>query len=138
MVKLTKEEKDFIECVKPILTTFLEMCKNEGIEPGAGSYVLSETNNVYHGVPFGVARWIHGEENAIGTMVTEEGISSKFRIILIVGSPKEIIVPCGLCREAISRYGTKKATVLCANLSLSKIKKFTISELYPHPYQGDL
>jgi len=99
---------------------------------------LSGKNKIYHGVPFGVARWIHGEENAIGTLVTEEGTKSKFKIILIVGSPKEIIMPCGMCREAINRYGTKNATILCANLSLSKIKKFTISELYPHPYQGEI
>jgi len=138
MAKMTKKEKEFVERVKPMLKKFLQLCKKEGIEPGAGSYVLSEKNNVYHGVPFGVARWIHGEENAIGTMVTEEGINSKFRIIVIVGSPKEMIMPCGMCREAISRYGTKNATVLCANLSLSKIKKFTISELYPHPYRSDL
>ena len=136
MTKLTKEEKDFIERVKPLLKKFLQMCKKEGIEPGAGSYVLSEKDNIYHGVPFGVARWIHGEENAIGTMVTEEGENSKFIIILIVGSPEEIIMPCGMCREAINRYGVKNATVLCANLSLSKIKKFTISELHPYPYEA--
>lgn len=59
--------------MRPILKEFLQMCEREGIEPGAGSYVLSKKNNIYHGVPFGVARWIHGEENAIGTMVTEEG-----------------------------------------------------------------
>ena len=37
MAKLTDEEKEFIERVKPVLKRFLEMCKKEGIEPGAGS-----------------------------------------------------------------------------------------------------
>jgi cytidine deaminase len=134
MTKLTKEEKEFIEHAKPLLKKFLAMCKKEGIEVGAGSYVLSEKNKIYHGVPFETARCIHGEENAIGTMVTEEGIKSKFRIILIVGSSKEIIMPCGMCREAINRYGTKNVTILCTNLSLSEIEKFTLPELYPHPY----
>jgi cytidine deaminase len=134
MTKLTKEEKEFIERVKPLLKKFLLICKKQGIEPGAGSYVLSEKNNIYHGVPFDVARCIHGEENAIGTMITEEGTKSKFKTILITGSPKEIIMPCGMCREAINRYGTKNATILCANLSLSKTEKFKIPELYPHPY----
>lgn len=137
MAKLNKEEKEFMERVKPLLREFLKMLEREGIEPGAGTYVLSQNNNVYHGIPFEAATCIHGEENAIGAMVTEEGIKSKFKIILIVGSPKSIIMPCGKCREAISRYGLKKATVLCANLSLSKIEKFTISELYPLPYQGE-
>lgn len=138
MTELTIEENEFIERVKPLLKKFLKMCKGEGIEPGAGSYVLSVKNNIYHGVPFDVARCIHGEENAIGSLATEEGKNSKFKIILIVGSPREIIMPCGMCREAINRYGDRNATVLCANLSLSKIKRFTIPELYPHPYQDEL
>jgi len=137
MIELAKHEKEFIERVGYLLKKFLQMCQREGIEPGAGSYVLSKKNNIYHGVPFEVARSIHGEENAIGAMATEEGINAKFKIILIVGSSKEIIMPCGMRREAINRYGTKNATVLCANLSLSKIWKFTISELYPDPYQNE-
>ena len=60
-----------------MLKRFLELCEREGIEPGAGSYILSEKDNIYHGVPFEAARSIHGEKNAIGTMVTEEGINSK-------------------------------------------------------------
>ena len=136
MTELTGDEREFLECVKPLLNRFLQMCEEEGIEPGAGSYVLSEKGNIYHGVPFGVARWIHGEENAIGTLVTEEGVNSKFKIILIVGSPEEITVPCGMCREAINRYGVRDATVLCANLSLNKMEKFTISEIYPYPYKN--
>lgn len=111
------------------------MCKEEGIEPGAGSYVLSEKNNIYHGVPFEVARWTHGEENAIGTMLTEEGENSRFRIILVVGSPREMIMPCGMCREAIKPYGIGNTTILCADLGLSKVRKFTIDELYPYPYE---
>jgi len=133
MTKLTKEEKDFIERVKPLLKKSLQMGKE------VGSYVLSENDNIYHGVPFDSGiRGIHGEENAIGTMLTEEGQNSKFKIILVAGSQKEIIMPCGMCREAIKRYGVENATVLCANLSLSKIKKFTISELYPYPYEDEV
>lgn len=138
MVVLIDEEEEFIERVKPLLQKFLQICEREGTEPGAGSYVLSVENNIYHGVPYCVARWIHGEENAIGNMVTEEGKDSRFKTILIIGSPKEIIMPCGICREAIYRYGVENAIVLCANLSFSKIERYTISELYPHPYEDGL
>lgn len=123
MAKLTKEEKEFIKRVK------------ERKETKGGSYVLSKRNNIYHGIPFGVSRWIHGEENAIGAMVTKEGLNSKFKIVLIVGYPKRMVMPCGMCRVAIHKYGTKNSSVLCSNKSLSKIKKFKISELYPHPYE---
>ncbi len=136
MTKLTKEEQEFVERVKPLLRRFLQLCGKEGIEPGAGSYVLSERNNIYHGVPLSTARDIHGEENAIGAMVTEEGIKSKLKVILIVGEPQQPIMPCGMCRVAIERYGVRNAVILCSDQSLSKIEKFTISELYPHPYKG--
>lgn len=135
MINLTIEEKDFIERVRPLLKAYLELCEEKGIDPGAGSYVLSESNNIYHGVPFVVARGIHGEENAIGTMLTEEGITSKLKMILIVGSPEEPILPCGMCRVAIWRYSMNDTTVLCADQSFIKIEKYTISELYPYAYK---
>jgi cytidine deaminase len=134
MAKLTKEELEFVERVRPLLEEFLRLCKKRGIEPGAGSYVLSERNNIYHGVPFSVARDIHGEENAIGAMASEEGTESRLKIVMAIGEPEEPLMPCGMCRVAIQRYGVKDATILCCNQSLSKIRKFSISELYPHPY----
>lgn len=121
MNKLTKEEKAFLENVKKL--TYRK----------GGSFILSTKNKIYHGVPFDAAVSIHGEENAIGTMVTEEGKSAKFTIILIIGSPKETIMPCGRCRVAIKRYGTSNVTILCSTKSLTKIEKYTISELYPIP-----
>lgn len=133
MHRLTEREADFVDRVKPRLKRFLELCEEKGIEPGAGSYVLSDSNNIYHGVPFSVAREIHGEENAIGNMVSEEGINAKLSMLLVVGGPSEIIPPCGMCRVAIERYATKNPTILCSHLDLSKIEKFTIRELYPHP-----
>lgn len=135
MTELTEDEKEFVERVKPLVKKHLEMCKREGTELEEGSYVLSERGNIYHGVPFECAKGVHGEENAIGTMLTEEGLKSRLKIVLIVGG-RNPVMPCGACRVTIHRYGVKDATVLCSNLSLSEIKKFTILELYPHPYQG--
>lgn len=138
MVDLTEEEIAFIEKVKPRLENYLRLLKKKRVEPGAGSYVLSLDGNVYHGVPFSAARTIHGEENAIGTMLTEESVKARFRIILVVGGPQEMIMPCGMCRVAINRYGVEGASVLCSNLHLSEFRKFSISELYPYPYEGEI
>ena len=106
MTELNSEEKQFIERVKPLIKEVSEKSKE------VGSYVLSTTDNIYHGVPLEHIRWVHGEENAIGTMITEEGKEAKLKIILVVGSPNDIIMPCGICREAIKRYGVKNASVL--------------------------
>lgn len=122
MTKLTEQEKEFIEAVK-------KMDYNKG-----GSFVISTKNNIYHGIPFETPRGcIHGEENAIGTMVTAEGLRSRFKIILVVGSPEEIIMPCGICREAIRKYGIKDVVILCSTKDLTKIEKFTLHELLPLP-----
>jgi len=53
-------------------------------------------------------------------MLTEEGEDARFKTILIVGSENEIIMPCGRCRVAIKRYGTKDVSILCADKSLKK------------------
>jgi cytidine deaminase len=121
MNELTKKEREFLESVKKL-----------NYKKG-GSFILFGKNKIYHGVPFEAAVCIHGEENAIGTMITEEGKRARFKTILIVGSPKETIMPCGRCRVAIKRYGTSNVTILCSTKSLTKIEKYTISELYPIP-----
>ncbi len=120
--KLSEEEKEFLGKIK----------KSDRHKRG-GSFVLSERGNIYHGIPFEAGVCVHGEENAIGTMLTEEGEDARFKMILIVGSENEIIMPCGRCRVAIKRYGTKDVSILCADKSLRKIEKFSIDELYPHP-----
>ena len=129
MTELNDSEMSFVERLKPLVNSYLEMSRE------VGSYVLSENDSIHHGVPFDTGiREIHGEENAVGTMLTEEGKNTRFRIILIVGSPSDIVMPCELCREVIRRYGAENAIVPCSNQSFTKVKRFTIPELYPHPY----
>lgn len=121
MNALTDEEREFLENVKKL-----------NYRKG-GSFILSRKGNIYYGVPFEAAVCIHGEENAIGAMITEEGERARFKIILIIGSPKETIMPCGRCRVAIKRYETSNVTILCSTKSLTRIEKYTISQLYPIP-----
>lgn len=133
----TEEEMEFVERMRPKVEEFLRTRTETDIDNGVGSFVLSEVGNIYHGVPFGAARWIHGEENAIGSMVSGEGVDARIRTILIVGGSDEVCLPCGMCRIAIYRYGTEDTAILGSNLSLSKVERFTISELYPHPWKGE-
>ncbi|MCK5347013.1 MAG: hypothetical protein KAR20_26570, partial [Candidatus Heimdallarchaeota archaeon] len=102
--------------------------------PNPGTFILSKRNNYYHGIAFDTARCIHGEENAIGTMLTEEGMDAKIKIILVIGPDEKICLPCGSCRMAIHKYSDNDVIILCSNLSLAKVEKHTISELYPNPY----
>ena len=68
-------------------------------------------------------------------MVTKEGIEGRIKIILIVGG--DVTLPCGMCRVGIFRYGNEETSILCGNLSLSKVKKFSIEELYPYGFSPD-
>ena len=38
---------------------------------------------------------------------------------------------------AIYRHSTERTSVLCGNLSLTDVRRFTISELYLHPWRGE-
>lgn len=137
MTELTQEETEFIERIRPRVKEFLETRSERDIDIGVGAFILSEKGGVYHGVPFIGPRVVHAEENAIGSMVTEEGVVARIRMITIVGGGESICMPCGMCRVAIYRYSIEKTAILPANLSLSKVEKFTISELYPYPYKEE-
>jgi cytidine deaminase len=136
MTELNEEERRFVDSVRDVVTEFLETRTEEDIDNGIGSFVLSNSGSVYHGVPVGAARWTHGEENAIGNMVTKEGVSSRIDMILIVGGDEDICMPCGICRTWIYKFGTEDTSILAGNQKLTKVEKFTISQLYPHPYMG--
>lgn len=49
--------------------TFVESVKKTAVRKG-GSFVLSSEGNIDHGIPYDTTRWIHGEESAIGAMVS--------------------------------------------------------------------
>ena len=134
-MKLTKEELGVLTYAREVLAKHLHQCRKLKINPNPGSFVLSTKGKIYHGIALDTGiRTVHGEENAIGTMCTEESEKSRIKVILIISGTDEISMPCGICRCVIYSYKTKKTSILCANLSLSKVKKFTISELYPYPY----
>ncbi len=137
MSELAVEEIEFVEQTKPKVKEFLETRTERDIDIGVGAFIKSEKGDVYHGVPFPGARMIHAEENAIGSMVTAEGVDARIRMITIVGGGENICMPCGMCRVAIYRYSTENTAILPANLTLSEVEKFTITELYPYPYRSE-
>jgi cytidine deaminase len=124
MVQLTSEEQSFIERVKQI--------KYPSREQHCRVFILSDKNEIYQGTAFEALNWIHAEQVAIGSMLTLEP-KSKFKLMLILGEPN-IVMPCGMCRAAIFRYGVLSAPILCSNRSITKVERYSISELYPNPY----
>ncbi len=69
-------------------------------------------------------------------MCTEEGLTAKVKTLLIMGCSDETVnMPCGSCRQAIYGLALGDPVILCGNLSLSKMKKYRLSELLPHPWE---
>ncbi len=56
----------------------------------------------------------------------------------VVGMPDLVLQKAsGGGGVAIHRHSTERTSVLCGNLSLTDVRRFTIPELYPHPWRGE-
>jgi cytidine deaminase len=100
---------------------------------GVGSALLTKKGNIYTGicidVPCGIG--FCAEHAAIAEMLKNG--ESEIKEIIAVTSKKEILPPCGRCRELISQID-KKNKYTIVHLSTSKRK--TIKVLLPEPYEA--
>ncbi len=138
MARLTKDEQRLIDFARKTLDKHIVIFPDDGT-PNPGAFVISDKGNIYHGVAFdGISAGmlsVHAEIVAIATMCTEEGLNAKVKTLLIMGgSDDRPNIPCGSCRHAIYVTGCEDPVILGANLSLTKIKKYKLSELYPLAY----
>jgi cytidine deaminase len=138
MEEFTKDEQRLVDFAKQILEKHIVINPDDGM-PNPGAFVISERGNIYHGVAFdGISDGmlpVHAEVVAIATMCTEEGLNAKVKTLLIMaGSDDRPNIPCGACRHTIYVTGSEDPVVLGGNLSLTKIRKYRLSELYPYAY----
>lgn len=82
-----------------------------------GAAILSENNKIYvccnvenGAYPSGTC----AEQGAISAMIA--GGCRKIKEILIIGDSKNLVSPCGACRQRISEFSTKDTIVHIANL----------------------
>jgi cytidine deaminase len=82
---------------------------------------------------------ICAERVAIGNMATK-GYKKILMMAVIakpsVGVRKNIISPCGMCRQAIIKYGNK-IPVIMANTAMDQIEIWDIDELLPLSFSED-
>ncbi len=118
-----------------------------------GAAVLSENGNVYFGCNVercSYTQTTHAEQNAIDTMIANEG-PTKIRMLAVVGAPQseKIIVSslsssprpndkaaiCGQCLQIIWENCFDDASVeILVLLGSDKIAKLTIGDLLPMPF----
>lgn len=82
------------------------------IEAGSvGAALLTERGNIYTGICIDTACSLGmcAERNAIGTMLTQG--EERIQKIVAVSSNGSIVLPCGVCREAMMQLGSWTADI---------------------------
>jgi cytidine deaminase len=96
-----------------------------------GASILSENNKIYTCCNVENGAYPSGtcaEQGAISAMIA--GGCKQIKEILIIGDSKNLVSPCGACRQRISEFSTNETIVHIANLNgIQKTSKF--SELLP-------
>lgn len=148
-IKLTPSEKRLINYSKKAIVKYNRMRHKKGGIDTLYSFLMSDSGEIYDGACFeaniGHAA-VCGERHAIANMIMKESYSAKIKTI-VVADPvpkvqKKSTPPCGTCRHLIRSYGTQTTKVILMQYILGKkgwtfpkIEKYTIKELYPHPYE---
>lgn len=100
-----------------------------------GSAVLDENGDIHIGCNVENAAYPSGscaEEQAIGNMVVNGG--KVIKEIVIIGNSKELITPCGACRQRIRELCDKDVKIHICDINEGVKKTFTISQLLPYSF----
>ena len=148
-IKLTPSEKKLVNYSKKAIIRYNTMRHRKGGLDTLYSFLLSDSEKIYDGACFeaNIAQaTICGERHAIANLIINESYSAKIKAIVIADPVPEVqkhgTTPCGTCRHLIWTHGTPKTTVILIQYIMGKkgwtfpkIEKYTIKQLYPHPYE---
>ena len=99
-----------------------------------GAAVLDEEDRVHAGCNVEKAAYPLGlcaEAAAIGAMVALG--ARRVRALLVVGDGRELVTPCGGCRQRLREFADADTPVLVADRNGVRAK-FTLGELLPHSF----
>ena len=128
MQDLEKEDYDLIEAAqKAIRLNYDAKHGNHTV----GAAVRCKKGKIYVGVNLYSLHGVCAEQVAIGTAITNG--ERDFDVIVAVRGEegKEIISPCGNCRQVLFDYMPECKVIVCA---LGELKKIKAKDLLPFPY----
>ena len=147
-IKLTAKEGKLVNYARKAVIKYSKMRHKKGGIDTLYSFLMSNSGKIYDGASFesNIATNICGERHAIANMILKESYKAKIEHIIIVDPipkiQKNSTPPCGTCRHLILEFGTLKTSVICIqyihnknNYTFPKIEKYSIKDLYPHPYK---
>ena len=148
-IKLTRSEKRLVAYAKKAIVKYNTLRHRKGGIDTLYSFLLSDSGKIYAGACL-EANISHatlcGERHAIANLIMNESYTAKIRAITVADPvpkiQKKSTPSCGTCRYLIWTYGTSETAVILMQYiprkngwAFPKIEKYTIKELYPHPYQ---
>jgi cytidine deaminase len=148
-ISLDKKEKQLITHAKDAVIKYNRKRHKACDFDVLYSFILTDSGSIIDGACFeaGIAHAdVCGERHAIANMVLQKSYKEKIGSIVVADAvPREQPhgrFPCGTCRNLIYKFGLPETSVLLLqyirdgeNYTFPKIEKFTISELYPYPYE---
>jgi cytidine deaminase len=146
---LSADEQRLLTYAQDAVTRYNSMRHGRGGIDTLYSFLLSDGDQIFDGAAFepNIAHSTFcGERCAIANMVLQESYEAKIRTIVIADPVPSIqnrsTPPCGTCRHVIHQFATTDTTVLSVQYiqqqdgwEFLKVEKWTIDELYPHPYE---
>ena len=99
-----------------------------------GAAVLDDQDRIHAGCNVENAAYPQGscaETAAISAMVLAGG--KRVRALLVVGEGKELVTPCGGCRQRLREFADASTPVLVAGRDGVR-ERFTLGELLPHSF----
>ncbi|MEK7495148.1 MAG: hypothetical protein AAB603_00980 [Patescibacteria group bacterium] len=148
-ISLTAEEIRLVEYSKEAVIKYNNIRHINGGVDTLYSFLLSDSGKIFDGacyesnIPHAS---VCGERCAITNMILHESYKAKIKSIVVADPVPEIqknsTPPCGTCRHLIWSHETPETTVILIQYvqgkdgwSFPKIEKYTIEDLYPHPYE---
>jgi cytidine deaminase len=150
-ILLTPNEQKLVDYSKKAIVEYNKMRHEHGDINTLYSFVMSNNKwEIYDGVCFepNIAQaTVCGERHAIQNMVLKESNHARIETIVVADPVPEMqdnsTPPCGTCRHIIWQYRVPDTTVILlqyiedenGTTTFPKIEKYSIKELYPHPYE---
>ena len=148
-IELTQDEQKLVDHAKEAVVAYNKMRHAKGGIDTLYSFLISDSGVFYDGACFEsntAHATVCGERHAIQNMILKESYKARVKSIIVADPVPSVqdksSPPCGTCRHLIREFGTPETTVILmqyiqgkSGWAFPKIEKYTIQELYPHPYE---
>jgi cytidine deaminase len=97
-----------------------------------GAAILTSNNKIYTGTNI--------ENSSYGATVCAERVAifkaisdgeKKIKTIAITSDKKDIVFPCGICRQVISEFALKEIEIVCST-DILEFKVYSLSDIMPN------